>query len=219
MIEENAALKQSSEQLQYDLTMLQETIGAIGDKGDDWLGQLRFLYEGQKRENDRQGLLLRGHARIVLLQLIQHFDSDHSMTLNTSELAAAEAFLSAGFPEIDIKQLEGKVSSQRLVSHTPYNATLTALLRTLRVYVLLQAAAGGVTIADLEPLLLMHLGADQVPSNASNLFPGKRKELKGPAAGSNEAEDQPLLEVVVQTPPGTPPKSSKRGGFMGMLSA
>ena len=44
MIEENAALKQSSEQLQYDLTMLQETIGAIGDKGDDWLGQLRFLY-------------------------------------------------------------------------------------------------------------------------------------------------------------------------------
>ena len=126
MIEENAALKQSSEQLQYDLTMLQETIGAIGDKGDDWLGQLRFLYEGQKRENDRQGLLLRGHARIVLLQLIQHFDSDHSMTLNTSELAAAEAFLSAGFPEIDIKQLEGKV----IYTHTvPFhrhgiNATL-----------------------------------------------------------------------------------------------
>ena len=105
--------------------MLQETIGAIGDKGDDWLGQLRFLYEGQKRENDRQGLLLRGHARIVLLQLIQHFDSDHSMTLNTSELAAAEAFLSAGFPEIDIKQLEGKVSTSS--THTLYAINKTIL--------------------------------------------------------------------------------------------
>jgi hypothetical protein len=74
----------------------QDTIGAIGNKGDDWLGQLRFLYSAQKRENDRHSLLLRGHARIVLLQLIQHFDSDHTMRLNTSELAAAEAFLTAG---------------------------------------------------------------------------------------------------------------------------
>ena len=51
--EENAQLKQSSEQLSSDLTMLQDTIGAIGDKGDDWIGQLRFLYQAQKRENDR----------------------------------------------------------------------------------------------------------------------------------------------------------------------
>ena len=86
--EENAQLKQSSEQLSSDLNMLQDTIGAIGDKGDDWIGQLRFLYQAQKRENDRHSLLLRGHARIVLLQLIQHFDSDHSLRLNQTELSA-----------------------------------------------------------------------------------------------------------------------------------
>ena len=103
-------LKKSTQQLQADLTMLQDTIGAIGDKGDDWIGQLRFLYSAQKRENDRQSLLLRGHARIVLLQLIQHFDSDHSLRLNQTELSAAEAFLTAGFPDIDIKHLEGKAA-------------------------------------------------------------------------------------------------------------
>ena len=125
--EENASLKASSAQLKGDLVMLQDTIGALGDRGADWLGQLRVLYAAQKRENDRHGLLLRGHARIVLLQLIQHFDSDRNLRLNVSELAAAEAFLAAGFPDIDIKHLESK------------------------------AASSGVTIADLEPLLLMHL--------------------------------------------------------------
>ena len=130
--------------------------GAIGDKGDDWLGQLRGLYLSQKRENDRQSFLLRGHARIVLLQLIQHFDSDHNMRLDTTELAAAEAFLTAGFPEIDIAHLKGK------------------------------AASGGVTIADLEPLLLEHLS-------------GEAPRLKGPSGGGE------LVEVVVEHPPPTPP--------------
>jgi hypothetical protein len=141
--------------------MLQDTIGAIGERGDDWLGQLRFLHAAQKRENDRHSLLLRGHARIVLLQLIQHFDSDHTMRLNTTELAAAEAFLSAGFPEIDIATLEGK------------------------------AASGGVTIADLEPLLIAHLGA-------------------GPNAPANSSS---LVEVVVEEPAG-----AKRG-LLSHLSA
>ena len=185
LAEENAALKQSSVQLSSDLTMLQETIGAIGDKGDDWLGQLRFLYMSQKRENDRQSMLLRGHARIVLLQLIQHFDSDHTMTLNTTELAAAEAFLTAGFPEIDIAQLEGK------------------------------AASSGVTIADLEPLLLQHLGA--ADAQLAGLQP---KRLKAPVG------EGALVEVVVdqqQQPPKATPPSSKRGSrprsFRNMLSA
>mmetsp|Transcript_10743 Transcript_10743/g.27583 ORF Transcript_10743/g.27583 Transcript_10743/m.27583 type:complete len:285 (-) Transcript_10743:239-1093(-) len=125
--EENEALRESTTTLSGDLEMLKETIGAIGDKGDDWLGQLRLLYSAQKRENDRHSLLLRGHARIVLLQLIQHFDLDHSMRLNTTELRAAEAFLTAGFPDINIGALEEK------------------------------AARGGVALADLEPLLLQHL--------------------------------------------------------------
>ena len=124
---ENAALQQTTAQLNGDLEMLKHTIGAIGDKGDDWLGQLRLLYKAQKRENDRHSLLLRGHARIVLLQLIQHFDLDHSMRLNTTELRAAEAFLTAGFPDINIAALEEK------------------------------AARGGVALSDLEPLLLQHL--------------------------------------------------------------
>jgi len=124
---ENATLQASSQQLSGDLDMLKDTIGAIGDKGDDWLGQLRLLYKAQKRENDRHSLLLRGHARIVLLQLIQHFDLDHSMRLNTTELRAAEAFLTAGFPDINIATLEEK------------------------------AARGGVALSDLEPLLLQHL--------------------------------------------------------------
>ena len=65
------------------------------------------------------------------------------------ELAAAEAFLLAGFPEMDIKHLEDK------------------------------AASGGVTIADLEPLLLEHLGAGPSP-----------QKLGGPE----------LVEVVVEEP-------------------
>ena len=132
LAEENSTLRASTDQLRSDLLMLQDTVGALGDKGDDWLGQLRFLYNAQKRENDRQSLMLRGHARIVLLQLIQHFDSDRNLRLDVSELAAAEAFLSVGFPDINIQQLEAK------------------------------AASGGVTIADLEPLLLTHLQGDSV---------------------------------------------------------
>ena len=106
-------------------------------------------------------LLLRGHARIVLLQLIQHFDSDRNLRLNVGELAAAEAFLSAGFPDIDIKHLESK------------------------------AASSGVTIADLEPLLLAHMqsshegrpGAtlgDDVPGDAevARLSPGGKSGKK-----------------------------------------
>ena len=41
--EENASLKASSAQLKGDLVMLQDTIGALGDQGADWLGQLRIL--------------------------------------------------------------------------------------------------------------------------------------------------------------------------------
>ena len=122
------------------MTMLQDTIGAIGDKGDDWIGQLRFLYQAQKRENDRHSLLLRGHARIVLLQLIQHFDSDHSLRLNQTELSAAEAFLTAGFPEIDIKHLEGKAAKYALSrTHTrpppsqlPPSACIVASIHSYR---------------------------------------------------------------------------------------
>ena len=125
--EENGRLREASAQMSSDLAMLKDTIGAVGDKGDQWIGQLRVLYLGQKRENDRHSMLLRGHARIVLLQLIQHFDCDHSMRLNTGELRAAEAFLTAGFPDINVRHLEEK------------------------------AAGSGVTIADLEPLLLQHL--------------------------------------------------------------
>ena len=96
-------------------------------------------------------------------QLIQHFDSDHNLRLDTTELAAAEAFLTAGFPDMDIAQLEGK------------------------------AASGGVTIADLEPLLLEHLGAG-LP---------KPPQLAGPSDGGG------LIEVVVEAPAAsTPPKRS-----------
>lgn len=160
--EENAALKGHAEQLQNDLMMLQDTIGALGNKGDNWLEQLRFLYNAQKRENDRHGLLLRGHARIVLLQLIQHFDSDRNMRLGVSELMAAEAFLSAGFPEIDIKHLEAK------------------------------AASSGVTIADLEPLLLVHLQNSteeqqkvlmKDPSDMNLLQEPAKPAVRAPAAG------------------------------------
>ena len=96
-------------------------------------------------------------------QLIQHFDSDHNLRLDTTELAAAEAFLTAGFPDMDIAQLEGK------------------------------AASGGVTIADLEPLLLAHLeGGVAAPGGAP------RPQLTGPGGGE-------LVEVVVDQPQGTPP--------------
>lgn len=47
--EENTQLRSSTEQLGADLTMLQDTVGALGNKGDDWLGQLRFLYFAKKR--------------------------------------------------------------------------------------------------------------------------------------------------------------------------
>lgn len=82
------------------------------------------------------------------------------MRLNTQEMAAAEAFLRAGFPEMDIKHLEDK------------------------------AASGGVTIADLEPLLLEHLGA----ANPS------------------------VVEVVVEQPSGGATPPAKRS-LMNRLSA
>lgn len=130
---ENESLRLTSAGLSSDVEMLKETIGAIGDKGDDWLGQLRTLHAAQRRENDRHSLLLRGHARIVLLQLLQHFDVDRSMRLSGAELRAAEAFLTAGFPDLDVSSLEAT------------------------------AAAGGVALADLEPLLLAHLeGRDAI---------------------------------------------------------
>jgi hypothetical protein len=69
---ENEKLLASTMQMSSDLDMLKDTIGAIGDKGDDWLSQLRAMYLAQKRENDRHSLLLRGHARIVLLQCALH---------------------------------------------------------------------------------------------------------------------------------------------------
>ena len=56
---ENEKLLARSMQLASDLDMLQETISGIGNKGDDWLGQLRFLHGAQKRENDRHSALLR----------------------------------------------------------------------------------------------------------------------------------------------------------------
>ena len=65
---ENHKLRAATEEMSSDLDMLKSTIGAIGDKGDDWLSQLRVLHMAQKRENDRHSMLLRGHARIVLLQ-------------------------------------------------------------------------------------------------------------------------------------------------------
>jgi len=125
--QENKKLRATSELMDTDLEMLKQTIGAVGEKGDDWIAQLRTLYAAQRQENDRHSMLLRGHARIVLLQLIQHFDLDRQMRLSSNELRAAEAFLTAGFPDIDIRHLEGK------------------------------AADGGVSISDLEPLLLAHI--------------------------------------------------------------
>eukprot|EP00900_Chrysochromulina_parva_P006843 jgi/Chrpa1/1615/Chrysochromulina_OHIO_Genome00010725-RA len=124
---ENASLQASNKRLGSDLEMLKDTIGMIGNRGEDWLESLRLLHKAQKRENDRHALLLRGHARIVLLQLIQHFDLDKTMRLNTAEWRAAEAFLLAGFPDVNLGALKEK------------------------------AAHGGVALSDLEPLLLDHL--------------------------------------------------------------
>ena len=175
---QNTELRSSVAQLGSDLDMLKDTIGAIGDKGDDWIGQLRFLWHAQQRENDRHSMLLRGHARIVLLQLIQHFDSDHSMRLNTGELKAAEAFLTAGAQSPVHKHISrsGHVSTQQggrcrhilalptiPYSHRPIGcALLNAGFPEINIRHLEdKAAAGGVTIADLEPLLLSHLEGQQ----------------------------------------------------------
>ncbi|KOO20819.1 hypothetical protein Ctob_000013 [Chrysochromulina tobinii] len=59
---ENASLQASNKRLGSDLEMLKDTIGMIGNRGEDWLESLRLLHKAQKRENDRHALLLRGHA-------------------------------------------------------------------------------------------------------------------------------------------------------------
>ena len=116
------------------MAVLQETIGIVGEMSSAWLDQLRHLSSQHKKENDRQALMLKGHARIIMLQLIQHFDVNGDLKLDTAELAAAEAFLLAGFPNMDIRSLE------------------------------LKASSSGVTLADLEPLILAGLGTTPRPT-------------------------------------------------------
>jgi hypothetical protein len=130
-----------------------------------WLEQLRKLHLQHKKENDRQALMLKGHARIIMLQLIQHFDVNGDLKLDSDELRAAEAFLEAGFPNVDIASLKAKASSS------------------------------GVTLADLEPLILKGLGT--TPRD------GTPRGMDGAA--------------VLAEAPG-PARSSRRLGF-GMLSS
>jgi len=160
----NTTLKETSASLQGDLTMLKETIGLVGEMSGAWLEQLRQLHLQHKRENDRQALMLKGHARIIMLQLIQHFDVNGDLKLDADELRAAEAFLLAGFPNVDISSLEAKASSS------------------------------GVTLADLEPLVLRGLGTTPRPALIAS----------APAA---------LLAESTMPAASTPARSSRRRSF------
>ena len=124
----SAELERTTAGLQSDLNLLQDTIGIVGEMSSQWLGQLRDLSQQHRRENDRQAGLLKGQARIIMLQLIQQFDVNRDLKLDRDELRNAEPALHAAFPHIDVASLEGK------------------------------AGSSGVTLADLEPLLLAGLG-------------------------------------------------------------
>ena len=64
----SAELQRSKDALASDLLLLQETVGIVGEMSREWLEQLRTLSLQHKKENDRQAKLLKGQARIVMLQ-------------------------------------------------------------------------------------------------------------------------------------------------------
>ena len=119
---QNDRLTATGEQLQTDVTLLRDAIGAVGEQGDDIIKRLRVVWQQYQLANQRHTSLLDAQARLQLVQIMQHFDTDTDMRLNESELEAAKAYLQAAFPNGDVNALvnmaaEG-VSLEQLMAAT-----------------------------------------------------------------------------------------------------
>ena len=120
--QENQNLSTISDELTSDLEVLKDAIGAVGRDGDRMMVQLRSMWKQYKAENDRHAKLLRGQARMLLLQLVQHFDADSDLHLSDTELNASATYIKASFPQCNFDELlqkaRGKgVTLQQLELH------------------------------------------------------------------------------------------------------
>jgi len=101
---ENFKLKETTEELNGNLEMLNMTIGIIGTTGAEWFDQLRDLTKTLTLQQDRAALLLRGQVRMWLLTNVD-FNRDGMLDANELKL------LKAAHPEFDVSEFEERLAS------------------------------------------------------------------------------------------------------------
>ena len=119
----------SAQKLEEEVQMFKEMAGIMGEGAENLLEELKAAHLRQKAANARQSMLVKSQAQIVLLQLMQHFDTNKDFALSEAELLNSKAYLAAGFP----------------------NANFDALVK--------RASEGNAMLTDLESILMPDLGA------------------------------------------------------------
>merc|ERR1719424_927393 len=90
--------------------MFKEMAGIMGEGAENLLEELKAAHLRQKAANARQSMLVKSQAQIVLLQLMQHFDTNKDFALSEAELLNSKAYLAAGFPNANFDALVKRAS-------------------------------------------------------------------------------------------------------------
>lgn len=102
---ENHKLHSSVMQLDEDLSMFKQVIGAVGEQSSEILDRFREMYKNLKSENERHALLIKAQARMHFLTLLKHFDANNDAVLSGDEIQRAKSMLLTSCPSLDVTAL------------------------------------------------------------------------------------------------------------------
>ena len=103
------------ENLDKDLTLLKNVTGIIGENADDLMDNLREIHDKLEIENNRHTLLINSQAKLQLINLFNHFDTDNNLILDPKELNLARDHIKQILPPtIQWSDIENNIQNKSL---------------------------------------------------------------------------------------------------------
>ena len=105
-----------SNKLNEDLKILKETVGLLDENADDIIENLREIYNSLKKENEIHAKLNKNMIHINILQIIRHFDTSTTFSLNLKDLEKSKRTLLNAFPNLNYNLLLTKIKENNRIT-------------------------------------------------------------------------------------------------------
>jgi hypothetical protein len=105
-----------SNKLNEDLKILKETVGLLDENADDIIENLREIYNSLKKENEIHTKLNKNMIHINILQIIRHFDTSTTFSLNLKDLEKSKRTLLNAFPNLNYNLLLTKIKENNRIT-------------------------------------------------------------------------------------------------------